>query len=112
MARKGNPFDAAADRTSAPRDVAPAPRVRTEPIRVTLDLSPRQHRALKRWCAQAAVDLDLPQVPLVAVLRSLGELLTDGDPEYRGVQEPVIEAVKRALLRQATDAEEARTRRH
>ncbi|MFE3144303.1 hypothetical protein [Streptomyces scopuliridis] len=54
----------------------PEPTARSVPIRVTLDLKPTEHRALKRWCNQAAVDLDLPQrLPLAAVLRLLGEEL-------------------------------------
>ncbi|MGW8558151.1 hypothetical protein [Streptomyces tubercidicus] len=58
-----------------------APRsVRTDPIRVTLDLSPADHRALKRWCNSAAVELDLSQVPLAPVLRILGKELVD-DPD-------------------------------
>ncbi|MEV5205679.1 hypothetical protein [Streptomyces sp. NPDC053720] len=54
--------------------------VRTAPVRVTLDLSPADHRALKRWCNTAAAELDLPQVPLAFVLRILGKQLLD-DPD-------------------------------
>ncbi|MFB7852422.1 hypothetical protein ACFC34_36150 [Streptomyces sp. NPDC056053] len=49
--------------------------VRSDPIRVTLDLKPKDHRALKRWCNQAAADLDLSHLSLAAVLRLLGEEL-------------------------------------
>lgn len=57
-----------------------APRsVRTKPVRVTLDLAPPDHAALKRWCHGAALDLDLSDVPLAAVLRVLGKRLLD-DP--------------------------------
>ncbi|MES9512189.1 hypothetical protein ABWJ92_38480 [Streptomyces sp. NPDC000609] len=49
--------------------------MRTTPVRVTLDLAPADHRALKRWCHRSAADLDLSQVPLVAVLRILGKRL-------------------------------------
>ena len=53
-------------------------RVRTAPIRVTLDLPPADHAALKRWCNRAAVTADLPGVALAPVLRLLGaELLRD-----------------------------------
>ncbi|MFJ4577621.1 hypothetical protein ACIP4W_41035 [Streptomyces sp. NPDC088846] len=52
--------------------------VRTAPVRVTLDLSPADHRALKRWCNSSAAELDLSQVPLASVLRILGkQLLAD-----------------------------------
>ncbi|MFE0654463.1 hypothetical protein ACFVZH_38630 [Streptomyces sp. NPDC059534] len=70
---------AASQQPTAPRATEAAQKVRTEPIRVTLDLSPTQHRALKRWCNQAAADHDLSQVPLARVLRLLGEELVDND---------------------------------
>jgi hypothetical protein len=111
MARRGNPFDAAADRSAAPR-AKPAARVRTDPIRVTLDLSPRQHRELKAWCNAAAVQAGLPTVALAPVLRILGDLLANGDPDAPGLQDPLQDAVKRGLERQATEAEQARSRRH
>ncbi|MEU3620741.1 hypothetical protein ABZ725_52210 [Streptomyces sp. NPDC006872] len=74
-----NRYGVAADRT---KKVPKAPdastaRVRTEPIRVTLDLKPKQHAELKRWCNGAAVDTGLPEVALAPVLRILGELLVD-----------------------------------
>ncbi|MFF3788046.1 hypothetical protein [Streptomyces sp. NPDC001933] len=51
---------------------------RITPVRVTLDLSPADHRALKRWCNITAAALELPQVPLAPVLRILGkQLLAD-----------------------------------
>ncbi|MFE7268732.1 hypothetical protein ACFU9B_43430 [Streptomyces sp. NPDC057592] len=49
--------------------------MRTDPVRVTLDLAPAEHRELKQWCNIAAADLDLSQVPLTAVLRILGQQL-------------------------------------
>lgn len=69
--------------------------IRTEPIRVTLDLKPKQHAELKRWCNGAAVDTGLPEVALAPVLRILGELLTDPtDPT-------VAERVKQLLIERA-----------
>ncbi|SCF75524.1 hypothetical protein [Streptomyces sp. Ncost-T10-10d] len=44
-------------------------------MRVTLDLSPADHRALKRWCNITAAALELSQVPLAPVLRILGQQL-------------------------------------
>lgn len=101
----------AATRREAPAREAPAPAVRTDPIRVTLDLSPAQHRALKAWCNATAVDLELPQVALAPVLRILGELLTQGSPSASGLQEPLQAAVRRALQDQAAGQQHTR-RRH
>ncbi|MGW9441163.1 hypothetical protein [Streptomyces sp. NPDC055607] len=70
---------ASSQRPAGPRGAEAAPKVRTDPIRVTLDLSPAQHRNLKRWCNQAAADHDLPQVALARVLRLLGEELVEDE---------------------------------
>jgi hypothetical protein len=52
--------------------------VRTEPIRVTLDLRPPFHARFKKWCNLAAASTDLPEVAMAPVLRLLvEELLTD-----------------------------------
>jgi hypothetical protein len=85
--------------------------VRTDPIRVTLDLTPAQHRKLKAWCNQAALDLELSQVALAPVLRVLGELLTDGDPEAPGLAEPLRSSVQRMLQEQEQEAAATRARR-
>ncbi|WP_457541699.1 hypothetical protein [Streptomyces filamentosus] len=67
--------------------------IRTEPIRVTLDLKPKQHRELKRWCNGAAAELDLSAVALAPVLRLLGEELVR-NPE-------LAETIKAELRKQA-----------
>ncbi|MGW1935011.1 hypothetical protein [Streptomyces sp. NPDC001919] len=77
--RRSRYAQASSQKPAAPRAPEAAARVRTEPIRVTLDLSPTQHRALKRWCNAAAADLDLSQVPLSRVLRLLGEELVESE---------------------------------
>lgn len=105
-----NRYGAAARREAAPRD-ALAPAVRTDPIRVTLDLSPAQHRKLKAWCNSAAVELELSQVALAPVLRILGELLTDGAPDTPGLSEPLRASVRRMLQQQSEEAAATRTRR-
>lgn len=101
----------------------PAPADRADLIRVTLDLHPADHCALKRWCNQAAADLGLPQLPLAVVLRLLGEELTsspdlarrilarlaDQDephpaPVDESTSEPSDAATSRTLTRQAAAA--------
>lgn len=51
--------------------------LRSRPIRITIDLVPEQHRALARWTAQAAVDLDRARLPLAEVIRAAVRLLDD-----------------------------------
>ena len=54
--------------TPAPAAV-PAPR--THPIKMTLDLSPVDHRHLRRWCTEAADELGLSGVAAAEVVRVL-----------------------------------------
>ncbi|MFD4401114.1 hypothetical protein, partial [Kitasatospora sp. NPDC058478] len=70
MAGKAN-YGAAADRSKKPPREVAAPRVRTEPIRVTLDLKPTLHTKLKKWCNLTAAERDLPEVAMAPVLRLL-----------------------------------------
>ncbi|MFC7535706.1 hypothetical protein, partial [Actinoplanes sp. GCM10030250] len=67
--------------------------LRTTPIRVTLDLKPKAHQDLKRWCNNAAVATGLPEVALAPVLRILGEMLVD--PDNRELSERVKEELVR-----------------
>lgn len=56
------------------------PRVpRTRPVRVTVELSPMEHKQLRRWCAETSADLDLPVVAGAEVFRALLNLMHD-DP--------------------------------
>lgn len=94
--KRRNLYGAAADRR---KKVPKAPdastaRVRTEPIRVTLDLAPKQHAELKRWCNAAAAELDLSAVGLAPVLRLLGEEL---------VKNPELADTIKAHLREQAD---------
>lgn len=79
---------AAGDRTAPTK--APATKAakapRTKPIRVTLDLEPKQHMALKQWCNAAAVETQLPNVSLATVYRILGDLLVTDDAIAEQVQ--------------------------
>lgn len=59
-----------------PRDAEP--RVpRTRPVRVTVELSPMEHKQLRRWCAETSADLDLPVVAGAEVFRALLNLMHD-----------------------------------
>ena len=54
------------------------PRVpRTRPVRVTVELSPMEHKQLRRWCAETSADLDLPVVAGAEVFRALLNLMHD-----------------------------------
>jgi len=53
---------------------------RTRPVRVTVELSPMEHKALRQWCAQTSADLDLPVVAGAEVFRALLSLMRS-DPE-------------------------------
>jgi hypothetical protein len=97
-AKRRTNFAAAADRQTPPAAApAPAPAPpgtggkavrapRTKPVRVTLDLAPAQHRALKAWCNQAALDGQLPTVNLAHVFRILGDLLLNESDVTERVQ--------------------------
>lgn len=64
---------------SPPAPAAPSSR-RTSPVRVTVDLPPATHIALKRWAADTAVAIGQPNVTNQAILRALVEqLLVDAE---------------------------------
>lgn len=46
-------------------------------MRVTVELSPMEHKALRQWCAQTAADLDLPVVAGAEVFRALFSLMRE-----------------------------------
>ncbi|QSB07136.1 hypothetical protein [Natronoglycomyces albus] len=46
---------------------------------MTVNMPPVDHRKLKLWSAQAAADLDLPEVAAAEVLRTLWEIAVDDD---------------------------------
>lgn len=64
---------------------------RTRPVRVTVELSPMEHKALRQWCAQTSAELDLPLVAGAEVFRALLSLMRN--------QPEVAEAVRAELER-------------
>lgn len=104
MARRTD-YRAAANRDRATPPKAAKDRVRAEPVRVTLDLSPRQHGELKKWCAQAVIDTGLRSVPLAPVLRILADILTNGTDDDPGLKPALHAAVTAELERQAAETD-------
>jgi hypothetical protein len=69
---------AAAGRRAAP-DARPAGRtaIRSEKVRITLDLTPEQYRQLTAWASAAAVSLDVPRVSLADAVRAMIRVAAD-----------------------------------
>lgn len=44
---------------------------RSKDVRITIDLTPDQHRELTRWTSSAAIDLDRPRLPLSKAIRAM-----------------------------------------
>jgi len=63
---------AAAGRRAAP-NARPAglTAIRSEKVRITLDLTPELYRQLKTWVDSAAVTLDVPRVSLADAVRAM-----------------------------------------
>lgn len=69
------------DAQAAGNPAAPSSsRVRTTPVRVTVDLPPAAHAALLQWCSQTAADLGRARLPHAEVLRALVDQLGE-DPD-------------------------------
>lgn len=67
-----------ASRTAAA--ARPAASTRTKPVKFTVDLAPVEHRKLKLWCAQAADQLELPEVAASEVVRiAIARIQSDPD---------------------------------
>ncbi|THJ74767.1 MULTISPECIES: hypothetical protein [Frankia] len=67
-----------------------APPPRTRPVRITVDLAPVDHRALKRWADDAADEVGTAGVALADVVRVLLDRL-HADPALR---QAVIEGLR------------------
>lgn len=91
--RGGLAARAAAVTGPQPADAAPeqARPPRTRPVRVTVELSPIEHKALRQWCAQVSADLDLPLVAGAEVFRTLLGLMRDDSAVADRVREALAE---------------------
>lgn len=79
MSRKRTNYAAALDRREPDTPPAGATALRTRPVRITVDLAPPLHRAVKDWTRATAADLGR-DVALAEVIRVLLVQL-DADPE-------------------------------
>ncbi len=69
---------AAAGRRAEP-NARPAGRtaIRSDKVRITLDLSPEMYRQLTAWATSAAVTLDVPRVSLADAMRAMIRVAAD-----------------------------------
>ena len=56
-------------------------RLRSKPVRITLDLSPELYRQLTEWAASAAIALDVPRVALADAVRAMIRVTADNPDE-------------------------------
>jgi len=54
--------------------------IRSDPVRITLDLSPELYRQLTTWADSAAIALGVPRVSLADAVRAMIRVTTE-DPE-------------------------------
>jgi hypothetical protein len=75
-------YAAAAGRRAEP-DAPPAGRtaIRSDPVRITVDLSPELHRELTAWADSAAVALGVPRVSLADAVRAMIRVTTENPRE-------------------------------
>jgi hypothetical protein len=86
--RKAQMTAAAARRTEPDARPAGKTAIRSKPVRITLDLSPELYRQLTRWAHSAAIELDVPRVPLADAVRAMIKVSTESPDE-------VIERLRR-----------------
>ena len=75
-------YAAAAGRRAEP-DAPPAGRtaIRSDPVRITVDLSPELYRELTVWADSAAVTLGVPRVSLADAVRAMIRVTTENPQE-------------------------------
>lgn len=89
LAARASAVASPTSRSTPPGDGGRAPR--TRPVRVTVELSPIEHQALRQFCATTSADLDLPVVAGAEVFRALLSLLRE--------QPEIAEQVRAELAR-------------
>jgi hypothetical protein len=73
---------AAAARRSEPGARPPGTTaIRSKPVRITLDLNPELYRQLTGWADSAAIELDVPRVPLADAVRAMIRVTIDNPDE-------------------------------
>ena len=89
FARAGRSRGAAAEEEAQPRPERGRTAVRSKPLRTTVDLSPADHRRLRRIADRLADDLDVSEVPRRAVWLALLAELDHSEALYERVRERV-----------------------
>lgn len=84
----------AAPAQAAPEEAQPRPErgrtaVRSKPLRTTVDLSPADHRRLRRIADRLAEDLDVPEVPRRTVWLALLSELDADEALYKRVRDRI-----------------------
>ncbi|MGO9080750.1 MAG: hypothetical protein ACLQDY_17175 [Streptosporangiaceae bacterium] len=69
--RKAQMAAAAARRAEPSAEPAGKTAIRSKPVRITLDLSPELYRQLIQWTDAAAVELNVPRIPLAEAVRAM-----------------------------------------
>jgi len=75
--RKAQMAAAAARRTQPDAGPAGKTAIRSKPVRITLDLSPELYRQLTQWADGAAVELEVPRIPLADAMRAMIRVSAD-----------------------------------
>jgi hypothetical protein len=79
--RKAGMAAAAARRAEPGAPPAGRTAIRSDPVRITLDLSPELYRQLTEWAHAAAVTLGVPRVTLAEAVRTMIRVAADNPDE-------------------------------